>query len=318
MYDLAETRRQNRPEDPHVILAIDDLAACLGDLGEEDFRRLLGLMRHGPRSFIWPIVTLSAEDSHLIHPRMLEALRTRLIGFIHDDERAAALSQDESLDARLIHEGIQFYVPYDEGWLPFWICDPIVKRMEGPTPQEQRAEKQASPSQPPVKNEAKELLISWNERLQTTTAEVREEQRPPHSPLSPSPERIFPETRKLDDDKPALDNPRPWKRPVPRPTDPPENDVPPPAFLEKLPATDSGDENRQNADLLETGEINDRNSDQGNAAENRTTEGSAAKDPEPERGPKLAVPDEVVYETEYDYIDEYVETTTQIDQPGDV
>jgi hypothetical protein len=165
--DIAENRRRTRPEDPFIILAIDDLYTAMRSLNKDDFARLYWLMRHGPRSFIWPIVTLSAEDSMKVNPRILTALRTRLIGHIHYDDQAAFLSQDERLDARWIEEGMQFYVPYGDDWLPLWVCDPQVNEQIPEDPSTNMTEADSTPkSSPPIPTDATiEELLSWNERL---------------------------------------------------------------------------------------------------------------------------------------------------------
>jgi hypothetical protein len=122
--DVVEWRRRNRPEDPCIILVIDDLPTCLEVLNPRDFGRLCWLIRHGPRSFVWTLASLSTEDSPHVDPKILSAFRTRLIGHIHDDDYAAYLSQDAELDARWIEEGLQYYVRHGDDCLSFWVCFP--------------------------------------------------------------------------------------------------------------------------------------------------------------------------------------------------
>jgi len=165
--DVVEWRRRNRPEDPCIILVIDDLPTCLEALNPRDFGRLCWLIRHGPRSFVWTIASLSAEDSPHVDPKILSAFRTRLIGHIHIDDYAAYLSQDAELDARWIEEGLQYYVRHGDDWLSFWVCFPE----KSPNPQEgliiRNVPKTGTKdlSSPIHEQQSVKELIAWNDRL---------------------------------------------------------------------------------------------------------------------------------------------------------
>jgi len=121
---IVETRRRSTPGDPAIILAIDDLAWCVQFLDERSFAQLFALAKHGPRSRVWTIATLSAERSADVDPRLLAAFRTRLVGAILDPELGFYLSGDESQETRSQQEDGLFCVPYGDGWVRFWVCDP--------------------------------------------------------------------------------------------------------------------------------------------------------------------------------------------------
>ena len=121
---IAEARRRERPRDPAIILAIDDLAGLVDSLDDQAFARLYWLINHGPRAFIWTIAALSAEKAEHIHPRLLSVFRTRLIGHVKDRKQGRLISGDDNLDTQKLEEGYQFCVPYGEEWLPFWLCEP--------------------------------------------------------------------------------------------------------------------------------------------------------------------------------------------------
>lgn len=124
--ELAQTveeRRRSGPEEPIIILAIDDLHACLQALDEAAYSRLYWLIRHGPRSRVWTIAAYSTQDASRIDPRFLAAFRTRLMGSVQDRKLAAALSGDERLNTRRLQKGYEFCVPYGQEWSHFWICD---------------------------------------------------------------------------------------------------------------------------------------------------------------------------------------------------
>ena len=116
---VAEARRRNRPEDPAILLVIDDLASCLEHLDQQAFSRLYWLIRHGPRSRVWTIATLPMERARAIEPRFLSAFRTRLFGKTTDRKLAALLSDDGELLTGELKKG-QFYIPYGGEWLRLW------------------------------------------------------------------------------------------------------------------------------------------------------------------------------------------------------
>ncbi len=122
LVETIETRKRNHPQDPAMILVIDDLAALLTFLDEQAYAHLYWLIRHGPRYQVWTLATLPAGQAEQLDPRFLSAFRTRLFGYMHDERLAQRLAGDDSLATRDIERGRQFYVPYGGEWLRFWIC----------------------------------------------------------------------------------------------------------------------------------------------------------------------------------------------------
>jgi hypothetical protein len=122
LVETVETRKRNHPQDPAMILVIDDLAALLSFLDEQTYDRLYWLIRHGPRYQVWTLATLPAGQVDQLDPRFLSAFRTRLFGYMHDERLAQRLAGDDNIATRDIERGRQFYVPYGGEWLRFWIC----------------------------------------------------------------------------------------------------------------------------------------------------------------------------------------------------
>jgi hypothetical protein len=122
--ELVEQRRHGDPRGPACLLAIDDLASLLHNIDEELYRSLNLLLRHGPRSRVWPIATLNASQAYQIDERLLSAFRTRLIGRTADYDMGAFLAQDDRLDASSIEEDGQFYAPFGDEWIRVWACRP--------------------------------------------------------------------------------------------------------------------------------------------------------------------------------------------------
>jgi hypothetical protein len=122
LVETVETRKRNHPQDPAMILVIDDLAALLTFLDEQAYARLYWLIRHGPRYQVWTLATLPAMQAGGLDSRFLSAFRTRLFGYMHDERLAQRLAGDDGIATRDIERGRQFYVPYGGEWLRFWIC----------------------------------------------------------------------------------------------------------------------------------------------------------------------------------------------------
>ncbi len=109
---------------PAVLFCIDDLADLLAHLDGDETARLHWIAKHGPRSRVWLIASLSSENSPDIHPRLLEAFRTHLVCGITDRRLGKYLCSDPRLNTRDIDFGRQFFVPFGEQWLRTWICHP--------------------------------------------------------------------------------------------------------------------------------------------------------------------------------------------------
>lgn len=123
MASISEERRRSTPSDPAIILGIDDLPACVQSLDEDAFLHFYRLVKHGPRSRIWPIAVLSAQDIERMDQRLYTAFRTRIIGHISNHRLTRKISGAANLDGRILHKGGQFYAPYGEEWLPFLLCE---------------------------------------------------------------------------------------------------------------------------------------------------------------------------------------------------
>jgi hypothetical protein len=122
--EMVEQRRHGDPRGPVCLLAIDDLASLLHNIDEELFRSLNLLLRHGPRTRIWPIATLNASQANQVDERLLSTFRTRLIGRTNDYDVGAYLAQDDRLDASSIESEGQFYAPFGDEWIRVRTCQP--------------------------------------------------------------------------------------------------------------------------------------------------------------------------------------------------
>ena len=117
-----EQRRYGNVRGPSLILAIDDLASFMQNCGDEGTSMLHTILKHGPRSRIWTLATLSSTDAEQIDERLVFAFRTRLVGKVLDPMLAAYLANDTASDAENLIRGSQFCVPFGDDWIRFWVC----------------------------------------------------------------------------------------------------------------------------------------------------------------------------------------------------
>jgi len=123
MADLVDVRRHGRPGDPAILLLIDGLAELLDAMDTGTLECLHRLVRHGPRSRVWPVVSLDARRLQAVDRRLLAAFRTRLLGCIRNQHTADTLAGDlPRVDARGLESGL-FVMPYGDDWLRIWACE---------------------------------------------------------------------------------------------------------------------------------------------------------------------------------------------------
>jgi len=124
--DLAEVvdqRRHGSQSGPAMLLAIDGLTALVDELNEPIFERLLSIIRHGPRTRVWTVATLSSTQVEQVEEPLLAAFRTRLIGKIASTRLAELLTGSLISGAQELASGYQFCVPFGDEWIRFWVCE---------------------------------------------------------------------------------------------------------------------------------------------------------------------------------------------------
>lgn len=117
---IAEQRRNGRHRDPSVILAIDDFAEFAGErLGYDVFNHFKWLLKEGPKSQIWPIVTLNVHQLKSVDKRLLATFGTLFFSKMHspgiiDDITGSYRSRTHSLQI-----GHQFEFRDASEWIRF-------------------------------------------------------------------------------------------------------------------------------------------------------------------------------------------------------
>ncbi len=117
---LVEWAHSNKAEQQISLLFIDRIETLL-EIPETQ-QDLRWLLLRGPSRRVWPIVTIqtSAAVSASFQP-WLEAFRTRLFGYIHDDHEAQMLTGVSKISFANLMSGFQFVMREGNHWLPFWI-----------------------------------------------------------------------------------------------------------------------------------------------------------------------------------------------------
>ena len=102
------------------LLLIDRLDSLISV--PETQQDLRWLLLRGPSRRIWPIVTISSTiaASEAYQP-WLNAFRTRLFGYIHDDHETQLLTGFSHPSFANLIAGFQFAMREGNDWLPFWI-----------------------------------------------------------------------------------------------------------------------------------------------------------------------------------------------------
>jgi len=110
-----ETPGQNQP----TVLLFDGLEALFA-LDDDAQDCLADLLVRGPRSLIWPVVTVNAEQA-LELPEWLDFFRTRVFGRISDTGVAQQLASMPGAPLGGLSSNSQFCLRENSHWLKFWL-----------------------------------------------------------------------------------------------------------------------------------------------------------------------------------------------------
>jgi hypothetical protein len=109
-----------------ILLMVEDLAQVCKELDQRSLEDLTWLIQHGPQTYIWPVVTLHAEDFDITEKHTIEAFGTYLLGRMRTQETAQAFTGAGETIAGELVAGSQFSVLFDDQWLKFWV--PLLAR----------------------------------------------------------------------------------------------------------------------------------------------------------------------------------------------
>jgi hypothetical protein len=121
LVDTLQERRRDRSKGAAILLAIEDLAGLMSRLDSNTQADLFRILRHGPRTRLWTLATLDADQAAALDSHFLYAFSTFLYGRIADRVLAAQLSDDlRPLPVELQGKN-QFCVAFGNQWIRFWI-----------------------------------------------------------------------------------------------------------------------------------------------------------------------------------------------------
>jgi len=120
----AEKRMHSGQALPACILVIDDLMALYRWVDENVLASFQWLLQYGPAARIWTLAAISSPDAGRMDEGLLAGFPTRLVGHIQSAQYGSYLSGSLRLDTTAIQSGTQFFVPFGEEWIPFWVVDP--------------------------------------------------------------------------------------------------------------------------------------------------------------------------------------------------
>lgn len=109
-----------------ILLFIEDLADVCTSLDERYVEDLMWLIQHGPQTYIWPVITMHAEDSITEDEHIIDSFGTYLLGRIGSKEIAHAFTGKDGNFASELVAGAQFSVLFDNQWMKFWV--PMIGR----------------------------------------------------------------------------------------------------------------------------------------------------------------------------------------------
>lgn len=118
-------RRRTKPQNPMVILVLDNLDEFIKTTEKPVIDQFFHLIKHGPRYGIWSLASLSSTTYKQVNPLLLDAFRTHLIGYIANPDSASFLSRDTLCPSLELTSGDEFCASVSDSWLRFRVCDPM-------------------------------------------------------------------------------------------------------------------------------------------------------------------------------------------------
>lgn len=126
LVSLVQNRKASRLLTPAILVIIDDLSSLVKELDHQAFSRLNYLIRHGPRSRVWPLASLSTNAVNMVDPRMIAAFRSRLTGSTSNQQLAELLAGQPKPPVDQLTPGVMFTTLLGSEWLYIWVCDTTI------------------------------------------------------------------------------------------------------------------------------------------------------------------------------------------------
>jgi len=123
LLDLANHRLYQPESGPAIVIAIDDLADFIHGLNDTALWGFTWLVRIGPQLRIWVLASQSSATAGWLGREVLEAFSTRIVGPLKSIRALQTLVGNQAVNTLELSNGMQFYVPFEDGWLPVWLCE---------------------------------------------------------------------------------------------------------------------------------------------------------------------------------------------------
>lgn len=120
MSAITEQRRNGRHRGPAMILAIDDLAILAGERMDYDvFVHFKWLLEEGPKSHIWPVITLDVQQLKKVDKRLLSAFGSLFFSSMQSPRLLKEFTGGYLPPAQSLFPGYQFEFMYAGDWIKF-------------------------------------------------------------------------------------------------------------------------------------------------------------------------------------------------------
>lgn len=124
LLDLANQRLLDQSAGPTILILVDDLADFIYQLDEESYWAFEWIARIGPQLRLWTIAALSTHSLEWVDDEALGCFPTRALLDIASPLHLQRLAGEAQPGLPALARGHQFCLPYQDHWMPVWICDP--------------------------------------------------------------------------------------------------------------------------------------------------------------------------------------------------
>lgn len=121
LVETADHRRITGSLSGSIVLFIDDLAALVSSLDEEQTNMLLWLIQNGAQARIWVFSGLNPRQSASVQPSLINSFSTWLLGYTDPLKCGPSIPHEIVQAGERLIAGAQFAAYFESKWIPFWI-----------------------------------------------------------------------------------------------------------------------------------------------------------------------------------------------------
>ena len=124
LLDLANQRLLDKRGGPTILFIVDDLADFICQLDDESYWAFEWIARIGPQLRLWTIAALSTKTLDWVDDEALGCFPTRALLDVASPLHLQRLAGEAHPHLPALARGFQFCLPYQDHWMPVWMCDP--------------------------------------------------------------------------------------------------------------------------------------------------------------------------------------------------